>query len=393
MIIMIHIENKENCCGCASCANVCPENCIVMQADEEGFLYPKTNIDMCINCNLCNKSCPIIIKKSTNNQSIIYGCYNKNEEIRRKSTSGGVFYILCEYIIKNNGVVFGAAFDDEFNVYHNYAETIADCEKFMGSKYVQSVIGESYKKVKIFLDDNRLVLFTGTPCQISGLYAFLKKDYDNLFTQDIVCHSVPSPKVWSDYKKFIGVGDKKKISKLNFRDKESGWKNSTMDIVFDNGDCLSGLYSKNEYISGFINGLYSRPSCYNCNFSKINRESDITLGDFWGVDTFYPELFDNKGTSLVMVNSVKGKKLFNYAKKQLKYKSVKMSKAIWYNCAVVSSADYNKNRSNFFNDKKNSFKDKVNNNLVFIKKDEKVYTLTLLERVKNKIINIMGLRK
>lgn len=390
---MIHIDKKQNCCGCASCANICPKNCIIMQADEEGFLYPKTNEDMCINCNLCNKSCPIIDEKIINNKPITYGCYNKNEKIRQKSTSGGVFYILCEYIIKNDGVIFGAAFDEEFNVFHDYAETIEDCEKFMGSKYVQSVIGDSYKKVKKFLDNKRLVLFSGTPCQIAGLYAFLKKDYENLYTQDIVCHSVPSPKVWNDYKTYLGVGNEKRIININFRSKESGWENSSTNIIFDNGDSLSGFYSQNEYIKGFINGLYSRPSCYNCSFSKISRESDITLGDFWGVNTFYPELFDNKGTSLVMVNSVKGKQLFIYAKKYLKFKTVKISKAIWYNSAVVSTLDFNQNRSAFFDDKDNSFEDRVENNLILIEKDDKKYIPTFFERGKWKIRNIIGRRK
>lgn len=390
---MIHIDKKENCCGCASCANICPKNCIVMQADEEGFLYPNTNIDMCINCNLCNKSCPLIDKKTINQKPIVYGCYNKNEAIRQKSTSGGVFYTLCEYIIKNDGVVFGAAFDDEFNVFHDYAETLADCEKFMGSKYVQSVIGDSYKKVKKFLGDNRLVLFTGTPCQIAGLCAFLKKDYDNLYTQDVVCHSVPSPKVWNNYKIYLGVCDEKKITNINFRNKESGWKNSTTNITFDNGDSLSGFYSQNEYVKGFVNGLYSRPSCYSCSFSKISRESDITLGDFWGVDTFYPDLFDNKGTSLVMVNSAKGKKLFSYAKKQLKYKPVKISKAIWYNSAIVNAVCFNQNRNVFFEDKDNNFKDRINRNLIVMQKESKKYIPTFFERIKGKIRHIIGRRK
>lgn len=390
---MIHISNKEDCCGCGSCANICPKNCITMQADEEGFLYPNTNIDVCVNCDLCNISCPLNIEKTINQKTSVYGCYNKDEYIRQNSTSGGVFYILCKYVIENNGVVFGAAFDDEFNVYHDYAETITECEQFMGSKYVQSVIGDIYIKVKEFLDNNRLVLFTGTPCQISGLFAFLKRDYNNLFTQDIVCHSVPSPRVWNEYKKYIGASNEKRITKINFRNKENGWKNSIMNIAFDNGDNLSEPYAQNEYIKGFVDGLYSRPSCYNCSFSKISRESDITLGDFWGVDTFYPELYDNQGTSLVMVNSLKGKRLFNYAKKQLKYKAVKINKAVWYNSAVVSSIGFNQNRSAFFKDKDNNFKDKVDKNLLLLKKENEKYIPTFFECAKEKIRHILGRRK
>lgn len=387
---MIKINDKKDCCGCFSCANICPKECIALVPDDEGFVYPQVDMKLCVNCNLCNNSCPVIVSNMIDNSPSVYGCYNKDEAIRQNSTSGGVFYLLCECVIKQNGVVFGAKFDNSFNLYHTYAETLEDCKAFMGSKYVQSVIGNCYCQAKNFLDDNRVVLFTGTPCQIAGLYTFLKKDYDNLYTQDIVCHSVPSPQIWNEYKEYAGNG--RIIKDIKFRSKETGWKNSSFHICFDNGEEISEPYAKNDYIKGFVNGLYSRPSCYECKFSGISRKSDITLGDFWGVDTFSPELFDDIGTSIVLVNSKKGKKLFSFVQKKLKCKKVDIEKAVWYNKAICSSAIYNDNRNRFFIEKDKNLKDRINDNLVTLKTDIHPYIPSFFERIKRKIKNIMTKR-
>ena len=193
---MIEIIDKAKCCGCHACDNVCPKNCIKIIIDEEGFLYPKINKDICISCNLCEKVCPLINSIDNNEfKSIAYACKNRNEQVRINSSSGGIFFLLCEEVINKNGVVFGATFDDNFNVKHSFTETLEECKAFRGSKYVQSSIGDMYKHAKRFLDQDRTVLFTGTQCQIKGLNIFLGKSYKNLLTVDVICHGVPSQSI------------------------------------------------------------------------------------------------------------------------------------------------------------------------------------------------------
>lgn len=384
---MVDIRNKKDCCGCASCANVCPKNCITMKSDFEGFLYPYVEKSNCVQCNLCEKSCPIININEVKNEPKAYGCYNKDENVRMRSSSGGFFHILCEFVIKQKGVVFGAAFDENFDVYHDYAETMDECEKFKGSKYAQSTIGDSYKKAKDFLDDGSIVLFSGTPCQIAGLYTYLKRDYDNLFTQDIVCHSIPSPKIWDEYKE--SISNNKIIKNITFRGKENGWSQGTFKMHLDDGEIISLPYAQTEYMKGFLNGLYSRPSCYDCKFSTMNRQSDITLGDFWGVESFYPELYDNKGTSLILINSKKGKYLFDYVKDMLVYKKVKIDKALFYNPAINNCARENPNRADFF-DSKDCLSDKVNKYFYKFDVTPKIYKQNIMEKIKGKLYLLKG---
>lgn len=384
---MVDIKNKKDCCGCASCANVCPKNCITMKSDVEGFLYPYVEKSKCVQCNLCEKSCPIININEVKNEPKAYGCYNKDENVRMRSSSGGFFHILCEFAISQKGVVFGTAFDENFDVYHDYAETMDECEKFKGSKYSQSMIGDSYKKAKDFLDDGRIVMFSGTPCQISGLYTYLKKDYDNLFTQDIVCHSVPSPKIWDAYKK--SISNHKNIKNITFRGKENGWSQGTFKMHLDDGEIISLPYAETEYMKGFLNGLYSRPSCYDCKFSNINRQSDITLGDFWGVESFYPELYDNKGVSLILINSKKGKCLFDFAKDMVMYKKVKIDKALFYNHAINSCTRKNPNRADFFASK-DCLSDKVEKYFYEFDVTPKIYKQNIVEKIKSKLFLLKG---
>lgn len=383
---MIKLNNKKDCCGCSACANICPKNCIDMVSDSEGFLYPDVCTEKCIDCNLCVKSCPIINQRSLNRTPIAYGGWNKNENIRKNSSSGGIFSLLCEYIIANNGVVFGAAFNENFDVVHSCSETFEGCEVFRGSKYVQSVIGDNYKSAKEFLDNGRMVLFTGTPCQIAGLYSYLKKDYDNLLTQDIVCHSVPSPKIWNEYKALISSG--KDINNIQFRNKDTGWLNGKFIAELSDDSKVSKPYGETVYIKGFLNGLYSRPSCHDCKFSSLSRVSDITLGDFWGVDSFYPELFDNKGTSLVFVNSERGERVLKNIKKKIKIKKVSLEKAIWYNPAINTVSYVNPNRKSFFEDisdldvKYKKYEYKFNN-------QTKTYSFSIVDKLKLKLSGLI----
>lgn len=382
---MIEITRKENCTGCHSCYNVCPKKCITMEFDNEGFLYPKVDIEKCIECNLCEKVCPIIHQEKVENKPIAYGCYNKNEDIRKESSSGGIFSLIAELVIKSGGVVFGAGFDENYNVEHSYVDSIEKIGKFRGSKYVQSIIGDTFKQAKEVLEDGRVVLFTGTPCQISGLKAYLGKDYSNLICQDIVCHGVPSQYVWHHYKKFISKD--RKIIGMNFRYKSTGWKRYSLKFDFEDGSSYEEIGNQNAYIKGFINNLYLRPSCYKCAYKTLHRQSDITLADFWGIESMLPNLDDDKGTSLVFINSNKGKHIFDKIKNNIIYESVDIEKAIVFNSCAVESCKYNKKRKLFMKEyTKNNFIDFV---FELIKKRKKNKVVIFIEKIKLKIKLIM----
>lgn len=346
---MIEIKNKEKCCGCHGCTNVCPKQCISMEVDKEGFWYPKVDKSKCVNCTLCEKVCPIINRQQRGDTEIFaYACKNINDEVRESSSSGGVFILLCEEVINNGGVVFGAAFDEKFNVIHTYAETIEESNRFRGSKYVQSKVGNTYKKAKEFLDKGKIVLFSGTPCQISGLDAYLMKKYDNLILIDIACHGVPSPLV---YRSYINKLVKKKgtnIKEISFRDKSTGWKDYSVSFKFKNGKELKQFRIDNTYMNGYLKDIFLRPSCYNCKFKKPVTSADLTLADYWGVQNKHPEFDDDKGTSLILVNSKKGQNLLNKITNKLKIIPTDFEYATKCNPSIIKSSNYNKERDEFF---------------------------------------------
>ena len=346
---MIDIKDKSNCCGCYSCYNICPKKAIEMVEDEKGFKYPKIDKEKCINCGLCKKVCPIINNKNFEKEVKAYACFNKNLETRMNSSSGGIFSLIANYILDLNGIVFGAQFDKEYNVVHSYIENQKDLYKFQCSKYVQSDIGDTYKKAKEFLDNDKYVLFTGTPCQIEGLYKFLRRDYDKLYTQDFICHGVPSPRVWRKYLKETNCKYNEQPQNISFRSKDNSWQDFELKIQYKN-NVYRNTQGKDTYLRAFLNDICLRESCYKCNFKKKNRVSDFTLADFWGIDNIDKSMNDDKGISLVVVNSNKGKELFEKLKENLEYKEVNFDDAIKYNMNMVSSVKMNKNREKFFND-------------------------------------------
>lgn len=352
---MIEIINKKDCCGCFACVNSCPKSCIEMLSDNEGFLYPTVDKDKCVDCGLCEKVCPIINKpEMPENKQTALAVINKDETIRLNSSSGGVFSLLASSIIENGGVVFGAALSEDCkSVSHIAVRTLQEIEVLRGSKYVQSKIGSTYKEVKTFLENGKKVLFSGTPCQIWGLYAFLNKEYENLYTCDFVCHGVPSPLVWEKYVKFREGKSSSETSQVFFRNKKSGWKTYSMQFEFQNGVRYAQKNTDDLYLRGFVADLYLRPSCYDCKFKGINRPSNITLADFWGVEKVCPEMYDNKGTSLLILNSDKGKKLFGLISKSTVNKEVDLNTAISFNSAAIKSVAIPKKREDFFADLNN----------------------------------------
>ena len=339
---MITIRDKKDCCGCHACAMVCAKRCIVMQSDEEGFLYPVVNKDVCVDCGLCEKVCPVINQNEPRKPLKVYASKNKNEEIRRQSSSGGIFTLLAEKFIMEGGIVFGARFDEEWNVIHSWTDTIEGIAAFRGSKYVQSTIGNTYCEAKDFLKQGRKVLFSGTPCQIAGLKKYLLKDYENLLTVDVVCHGVPSPLVWRTYLGELreelraerGAGKKSLpssmdelpvITDISFRDKANGWKKFGFRLCYATSEAapnsvfssaikvekeLLQPFTDNTFMKGFLANLYLRPSCYDCAVRLGKSGSDITIADFWGVQNFYPEFDDDKGVGLILINSKKGELVY-----------------------------------------------------------------------------------
>lgn len=283
---MINIVDKSLCSGCHACMSVCPKFAITMQKDNEGFLYPIVDENKCIGCDLCDKSCQVLNPITNENEPIVaYACNNLNDAVRMQSSSGGIFSLIAEWIISQNGVVFGAGFDDELNVVHMAVDNTNDLSKLRGSKYVQSVIGDSYIQTKELLDAGIKVLFSGTPCQIDGLLHFLRKDYDNLYTLDIVCHGVPSPKVWKKYLEYQEILNGSSLSKTKlptFRSKEDGWIRFRSALFFENGNSYSMTHEKDLYMKAFLKNVSLRNSCFSCYSKSINRNSDITLADLWG---------------------------------------------------------------------------------------------------------------
>lgn len=336
-------EVKE-CSGCGSCASVCPKQCIAMEENKEGFLYPVIDESMCIDCGLCQKSCMVHTKVKTAYERKAYAMQNDNEEIRMNSSSGGVFSVLAEHVIQKKGVIYGAAFDEKYEVKHIRISDCKDIDKLRTSKYVQSVIGNCYKQAKQDLEEGRLVLFTGTPCQIGGLKGFLKKEYDNLYCQDIMCHGAPTPKLWRKYLNEISDG---KIESVSFRDKTVSWSQFSMKIEMENQTIRETFY-QNTYMQAFLADIALRESCSNCNYKELNYFSDVTLADFWGLDKAYPELDDSTGVSLVLANTPKGEQLLNQVSDMIKVTQVELERAVEGNRPAITNTLPHKNRKQFF---------------------------------------------
>lgn len=347
-MIDLEIKDKKDCMGCYACSSICPESCISMDSDSEGFWYPKVNYDKCIKCGLCVRVCPIINKITVENNPKAYACNNKDEDVRLESSSGGIFTLAADQVIDSGGVVFGVGFDEEFKVVHTYIENKEELHKFRGSKYVQSKIGNTYEQAKSFLAQGRKVLFTGTPCQIGGLKSYLGKEYENLFCMDNICHGVPSPKVWGRYLSYRSTEAGSEPRRIAFRLKNEGWKLYSVSFLFKNDTEYRETLRTDLYMRAFLKDVCLRPSCYACEFKTLNRESDITLADFWGIQNILPEMDDDKGTSLIFVNSDLGQTMLEKIKDNIRYKEVDIDQAVSYNPSAIKSVDMNPNRDSFF---------------------------------------------
>lgn len=305
---------SDKCCGCAACASKCAKKAISMKPNKEGFLHPSVDTSKCVECGLCEKVCPGIhpaINKGNNGIPEVYVVQHKNDKIRYQSTSGGAFTAIAEEIIRRDGVVFGASMSADLSVRHCFVEKEEELVRFRNSKYVQSTIGNSYQLARKFLLENRYVCFSGTPCQINGLYKYLGKDYEKLIAVDVVCKSVPSPLIFSKYVEFKKQQEKT-ITDIVFRDKKRGFLYCTMAHYRSHEDRLKNreLYRRgsesDEWLRLFLSGKISRHSCMTCQYQTRQRVGDFTLGDIW--ETGFSDFDDNKGSTLVHVWTKKGQR-------------------------------------------------------------------------------------
>ena len=343
---MIHIVDKKDCCGCGACAQRCPRKCITMQGDKEGFAYPVIDTKQCTNCGLCNKVCPVINQGPMQQPIATYAATNSNGAIREQSSSGGIFTLLAEETINNGGVVFGAAFNEEWQVEHIYVDNINDIKTLRGSKYVQSHISNSYAMAEKFLKEGKEILFSGTPCQVAGLKKYLRKEYKNLKTADFVCHGTPSPEIWKMYlDEVCRANNIENITDIQFRNKTEGWKKYSFVIKYidseGNGCEFRECMGNNLYMKCFLSDLCLRPSCYQCPARNGKSGSDITLGDLWGAEQICPKIDDNRGLSLVMIR--KGQPLPQCDKIEIPY-----SEALKYNPSIEHDVQAPLKRRKFF---------------------------------------------
>lgn len=356
MLKMDSVFNKrQDCCGCGACFNICPRNAIAMEEDEQGFLYPVIDKKKCVDCGLCVKVCQIGKEKDTlyHKAEQCYGIKHC-DEIRKNSSSGGIYTAVSDKVIDDlKGACAGVRYDENFNVVHSLAFNSGERDCFRGSKYVQSDVGEIYKKVSALLKEDKTVLFSGTPCQVTALRRYLYElhiDEKNLITADIVCHGSPSPKIWRDYIKTIEDKYKGKLTGYTFRNKEAGWRGYHIKAQFDNGITVADNDVTYSYAVLFGADVMLRPSCYYCPYSSLGRCGDITIGDFWGIEKIDSDFSDNKGISMAFANSPKGEKIIEDVIKQNSLVYKKYSTNCLTQPNLYGSTDYSEYYDMFWQD-------------------------------------------
>lgn len=347
---MPSLAEPNLCVGCSACASICPKRCIEMEKDQYGFKYPVfMHPANCVECGMCESVCPVLNEsiKENDDQPFAYAAFTKDEHIRQDSSSGGIFTEIAKRVIEENGVVYGAAYDERFVVCHCCVDKIDDLQKLRGAKYAESNLGSSFVEILDRLKHGQLVLFSGTPCQVAGLKSFVRKDFNNLICIDIVCHGVPSPMAWDAYIKYRAEkdADGKLPQSINLRSKETGWSKYKYSNVFEyvDGKKSSTVSSQSLFMKLFVGDYISRPSCSECKFKGYSRVSDITLGDFWGIWDIEPEMDDNKGTSVILVHTPNGEKLWMDIEPKINSKEVTLEQASQQNQSMLKPSKANTN--------------------------------------------------
>lgn len=341
----------DRCTGCSACMNRCPKQVITLVPNGEGFWYPSVSQAKCVHCNLCINTCPVLKPKQNLNFSEpeVYAAWNRDKNIRIQSTSGGVFSALAKVFIQGGGYVIGARYCDDFTISHCIIEREEDIPLLRQSKYAQSDLHDIFREIQNKLKSGKKVLFCGTPCQSAGLQSFLSKEYSNLYTCDFICRGVISPKV---YRKFLTDMSRKYGSALKtvqFKNKDYGWNCFSTKLGFQNETSYQEDRYNDFYMRGYLkHNLYLRPSCHNCQFKSFPRVSDLSLGDFWGIGNYQKELDTNKGTSVVLINSQKGKELFLGMEDMLVCSERTLDEVLMGNSCLLHSAPAGEFRTYFF---------------------------------------------
>ena len=345
---MLTIQKKTDCSGCGGCRQVCPQQCISYEPDSEGFLYPRIDTSRCIGCGRCDRVCPMTqsVRRDPENERV-YACINPQEPVRLQSSSGGIFPLLAAETIAEGGSVFGAVFE-KGRVVHHRADTVEEAAAFQGSKYVQSDMKNCFVEAKERLQSGKRVLFSGTPCQIYGLSCYLSREYENLLTTDCVCMGVPSPEVWRKYREYREQEAGGTACGVSFRDKSTGWKDYSLSMKFANGGDYRNRHNDDLYLKGFGHCLFLRPACHECRFKDLRSRADLTLGDYWGVGSKFPGLDDDRGVSMVLVNTPKGREAFARIKDRITCMPSDWKHAVSTHPSMVKSVAPDPRRSAFF---------------------------------------------
>lgn len=347
---MIEITDKTKCTGCTACLNACAHYAISMRFDGEGHSYPQVEKSSCVDCGLCEKVCPVLHAEELlggipDEKPEAYAVYNRNEEVRRDSTSGGLFTAIADHVLAKGGIVFAARFDKDFHIMHEASASLDEIHSYRGSKYAQSDLGDTFNRIKSFLRNGRHVLFVGAPCQVAGLKAFLRKDYDRLFTCDFICMCISSPKIWEEY--LSAYWDRPSIKRIVFKDKRTGWHNWRMLVEDDRGEHLvKGV--DDPFFHSYLLHYTSRPSCYRCPFRRVRHLSDVTIADCWGIDKVNPAFDDNKGCTTLILQTQKGTELFGSIKDSLKVAPYGIENVLKYNRHIACDIFCPPERAKFY---------------------------------------------
>lgn len=370
---MIDKVKRQDCCQCGNCKITCPVSAISFNESEELFEFPNIDTDKCIKCEKCEKVCPVLNKLDQQNSLRSYAVKNKNKNIQRNSSSGGVFSALAESIIEKKGYVFGAAWQNGLHVAHIGVNNLDDLTHLRGSKYVKSDLNEIFNEIQILLNKNKEVLFSGTPCQCAALKVFLgNKKYENLYVVDFICHGILSEKLFDKYIDYLQKKEKSKIISFDFRNKSNDWLNSGPKIVFENGKIYHWPLYEDVYMQGYFQGICMRESCYKCQYKNFYSGCDITLGDYWGADILEQDFFDKMGLSLCCVQTQNGINLFNWASEKIEYREVSLEKLTKYNQGLFEPFKKGEKSNEYYKLLKKDDYFEALNKLVKVSKIEKI---------------------
>ena len=377
---MINKVDEKQCTICGACMQICPKGCISFTKKYKSFNYPVINSQECIECNLCEKVCPALNILEKRTPISYFAAKNKDVKILQQSSSGGIFSSLAEFIILQKGYVCGAAFNNNFIVKHKIVSTIEGIPSLCGSKYVQSDLNECLKRIKMLIESGKNVLFVGCPCQSAALRSYVKDNPDNLFVVDFICHGSVSPDVFESYKSYLENKYNGRIVDFAFRNKGNGWLFSGLHVEFDNGQCYDKPLSKDVYMQGYFKNLNLKECCFNCAYKGYHSGSDITLGDFWGIQDIIPDFYDYFGNSVVIINTPKGGKLFERIKCKLEIREVSEEQVLIGNSGLVKPFSMSNERDEYF---------KKSKKYGYIKPLEKYIHSTILKKIYLKGIRIV----